>query len=78
MFTLFYGVRGSFLALSAREHAGGPPVHWAQVWVPDGLRGACSGRSKSVNLATNDGVAFRGAINRAEEDIDKPIYQPLL
>ena len=38
----------------------------AQVWVPGGLRGACSGRSKSRHLASNHGVAFRGA--RAEQD----------
>ena len=29
-----------------------------QVWVPGGLRGACSGRSKSRNLASNHGIAF--------------------
>ena len=62
-------LRGSFLALSAPGHAGGPPVHWAQVWVPGGLRGACSGCSKSRNLASNHGVALRGA--RAEQDIGK-------
>ena len=28
----------------------------AQVWVPDGLRDACSGRSKSQNLASNHGI----------------------
>ena len=30
-----------------------------QVWVPTGLRDACSGRSKSRNLAINHGTAFR-------------------
>ena len=30
----------------------------AQDWVPGGLRGACSGRSKSRHLASNRGVAF--------------------
>ena len=40
-----------------------------QVWVPAGLRGACSGRSKSRNLASDHGVAFRGA--RAEQDSGK-------
>ena len=43
------------------------------VWVPVGLRGACSGRSKSRNLASNHGVAFRGA--RAEHDNGKPTCQ---
>ena len=33
----------------------------AQVWVPCGHRGAYSGRSKSRNLASHHGVAFRGA-----------------
>ena len=45
----------------------------AQVWVPDGLRGACFGRSKSRNLASNHGVAFRG--DRAEHDNRKPTCQ---
>ena len=48
----------------------------AQVWVPGGLRGACSGRSKSRNLASSRGVAFRGA--RAEQDNGKPIYIAVL
>ena len=42
----------------------------AQVWVPGVLRGACFGRSKSRNLASNHGVAFRGA--GAEQDNGKP------
>ena len=33
-----------------------------QVWVQAGLRGACSGRSKLRNLASNHGIAFRRAI----------------
>ena len=32
-----------------------------QVLIPAGLRGACSGRSKSRNLASNRGIAFRPA-----------------
>ena len=48
----------------------------AQVWVPGGLRGACSGRSKSRNLASSRGVALRGA--RAEQDNGKPIYIAVL
>ena len=32
-----------------------------QVWVPAGLRDACSGRSKSPNPASNHGIAFRPA-----------------
>ena len=37
-----------------------------QVWVPAGLRGAYSGRSKSRNLASNHGITFRPArANRA-------------
>ena len=45
-----------------------------RVWVPGRLRGACSGSSKSQNLASNHGVAFRGA--RAEQDNEKPTCQP--
>ena len=46
----------------------GARVHTAvQVWVPGGLRGACSGHSKSRNLAINRGVAFRGATSRARQ-----------
>ena len=44
-----------------------------QVWVPGGLRGACSGRSKSRKLASIHGVAFRGA--GAEQDNGKPTCQ---
>ena len=45
----------------------------AQVCVPGGRRGACSGRSKLRNLASNHGVAFRGA--RAEQGNGKPTCQ---
>ena len=43
------------------------------LWVPGGLRSACSGRSKLRNMARNHGVAFRGA--RAEQDNGKPTCQ---
>ena len=33
----------------------------AQVWVPPGPRGARSGRSKSLDLASNHGIAIRSA-----------------
>ena len=60
----FSAGRGSFLALSA---AGRARVYTtAQVWVPAGPRGACSGRSKSRNLASNRGKAFVPA--RAKQD----------
>ena len=58
---LFSSGRGSFLALSAAGHAGGPRVLTAPVWAPAGLRGACSGRSKSRELESNHGIAFRRA-----------------
>ena len=46
------GRRGAFLALSAAAgRARGPRALTAQVWAPAGLRGACSGRSKSHELA---------------------------
>ena len=41
-----------------------------QVRVPAGLRGACSGRSKSLNVATNHGAAFRRA--RADQAYGNP------
>ena len=41
-----------------------------QVWVPGGLRGACSGRSKSRNLASHHGIAFRRA--RADQANGNP------
>ena len=40
------------------------------VWVPGGLRGACSGHSKSRNLARKHGIAFRRA--RADQAHGKP------
>ena len=36
----------------------------AQVWVPAGLRGARSGRSKPRDLASNRGIAFHLAEHR--------------
>ena len=42
----------------------------AQVWVPAGFRGACSGRSKPRNLASNRGIGFRSA--RANQAHAKP------
>ena len=45
----------------------------AQVWVPGVLLGAGSGRSKSRNMESNHGVAFREA--RAEQDKGKPACQ---
>ena len=44
-----------------------------QVWVQIGLRGACSGRSKSRNLASTQGIAFRPA--RASQDNGNPIFR---
>ena len=68
--TLSSGAGRSFRALSAARHAGSHLYTKVQVWVPGGFRGACSGRAKSRNLASNHGVAFRGA--RAEQDNGKP------
>ena len=58
---------------SAAGHAGDPPVHG--VWVPVGLCGTCSGRSKSRNLARNHGVCFRPArANRAHTNPDYVMF----
>ena len=66
---LFGGIRnfsvpaaGLFSRSRLRGTQGGRLYTTAQVWVPTGPRGACSGRSKSRNLASNRGVAFRPAI----------------
>ena len=56
-----------------RGTEGGRLYTTAQVWVPDGLRGAFYGRSKSRILASIRGVASRRA--RAEHDNGKPTYQ---
>ena len=42
----------------------GPPVHFPQLRAPDGLRRARSGRSKSRELASNQGIDFRLAVPR--------------
>ena len=55
----FSSGRGSFLELSAARHGGGPPVHHGASVVPGR---ACSGPSKSRNLARNQAIAFRRAI----------------
>ena len=61
------------LPLSAAGHAAARLYTTVQVWVPGGLRGACSGCSMLRNLASNNGVAFHGA--RAEQDNAKPKCQ---
>ena len=64
---------GRFSRSRLRDTQGARLYTMAQVWIPGGLRGACSGRSKSRNLASNRGVAFREA--RAEQDNGKPTCQ---
>ena len=51
-------------------HEGGPPVYHGGSLSPGPLRGACSGRSRSRNLASNHGVALRG--DRVEQDDGEP------
>ena len=73
--TLFYGARGSFLALSAAGHAGGPPVRhgaslgpgrapWRVLWVFKVAKSVITG-SLSAELA----------IARAEQDNGKPTFR---
>ena len=69
--TLFSGARGSFLVRSDAGHAGGPPAYHGASLGPG--RTPCSGRSKSGNMASNHGVAFRGG--RPEQDNGKPTCQ---
>ena len=64
---------GLFSRSRLRDTEGARLYTTAQVWVPGGLRDACCGRSKSRNLASIHGVAFRGA--RAEQGNGKPTYQ---
>ena len=61
---LFGGIRnfsvpaaGLFSRSRLRGTQGGRLYTTAQVWIQAGLRGACSGRSKSRNLGSNHGVA---------------------
>ena len=56
---------GLFLRTRLRGTQGAHLYTTAQVWVPGGLRGACSRHSKSPNPASNHGVV-RGA--RVEQD----------
>ena len=56
--TLFPSGRGPLLALSAARRAGDPPVHHIASAGP-GRAPACSGRSKSRNLASNHGIVSR-------------------
>ena len=53
----FSSGRGPFLALSAAGHAGGVCSR-GKLRAPAALRGACSGRSKSLELESNHGIAF--------------------
>ena len=64
---------GLFSRTRLRGTQGGRLYTTAQVCVPAGLRGVCSGCSKSRNLANNHGLAFRGA--RAEHDNGKSTCQ---
>ena len=58
----FLPVAGLFSCSRLRGTQGARLYTTAQEWVPAGLRGACSGRSKSRNLASNPGIVFRRAI----------------
>ena len=62
------GIQNFYLAvvcLLSRSRLGGTQggrlYTTIQIWVLAGLHGACSGRSKPRILASNHGVAFRGA-----------------
>ena len=60
--TLFSGARGSFLRSRLRGTQGTRLYTTALVWVPGGLRGACSGRSKSRNLASKPRGRFSAGL----------------
>ena len=61
MLHFFLPAAGFFSRSRLRGTQGGRLYTTAQVWVPTGFLGACSGRSKSPNLASNRGIAFRPA-----------------
>ena len=61
-------------ALGYGARQGPSYVLTAQVWAPAGLRGACSGRSKCLELASNHGIAFRQA--RTNQVHGKPHKSP--
>ena len=63
---LFSCARGFFWRSRMRGTQRARRYTTARVWVSAGLRGACSRRSKSRYLASNNRIAFRGA--RAEQD----------
>ena len=65
-------VSGLFSLSRLRVTQGAHLYTTVQVWVQAGLHAACSGRSKSRNLASNLGVSFRGA--RAKQGNGKPTY----
>ena len=52
---------GLFLRSRLRGTLGTHLYTAVRVWVPAGLRGACSGRPKSRNVLSNHGIAFRPA-----------------
>ena len=71
--TLFPASVGLFLRSRLRGTQGARLYKTVQVWAPAGLHDACSGRLKSLNLACNHGVPFRGA--RAKQDNGKHTNQ---
>ena len=66
---------GLFSRSRLRGTQGVRPYTTAQVWVPTGLRGACSGRSKSRNLASNAGLlSDQPETNQAHANPQAAIY----
>lgn len=61
---------GFFLCSRLRGTQGGRIYTAALAWAPAGRRGACSGRSKSRELASNHIIAFRPA--SAKQDDGNP------
>ena len=73
--TLFSGARGLFSRPRLRGTQGGLLYTTAQVRVPGGLQGECSGRSKSRNLASNRWIALRPArANQAHANSQNVIF----
>ena len=77
---IFFGIQkcslpvaGMFSRSRLRGTQGARLYKTVQVWAPAGLHDACSGRLKSLNLACNHGVPFRGA--RAKQDNGKHTNQ---
>ena len=76
--TLFSSPRGSFLAIPAAGHAGGPHVHYGASLNPGRAPWCVLWAFKSGNLARKHGVALRRATSRARQEMENAHTRQLL